>query len=103
MLAGLKAGVQGTISACANVVPDLVKAIYLRHQSGKEASQLQERLATVRNSLKNLPFHSALKRWLRTQGIEAGDVRPPLINLTSSEDDQLRQLAMLYTSPIKDY
>jgi 4-hydroxy-tetrahydrodipicolinate synthase len=101
MLAGLAAGVQGTISACANVVPELVSIIYARHRKREDADRLQDRLTSVRNSLKSLPFHSALKRWLRFQGIDAGDVRPPLQNLTSAEDDSLRQIAKLYAAPIE--
>jgi dihydrodipicolinate synthase/N-acetylneuraminate lyase len=100
LLAGLEAGVQGIISACANVAPELVKAVYARHKSGLGADRVQERLASVRNSLRSLPFHSALKRWLRFQGIDAGDVRPPLQNLNQAEDDSLRQIANLYAAPI---
>lgn len=91
MLDGLKLGVQGTISACANVVPELLVKI---HET--RAETYQSRLTEVRNALRQFPSHAALKRWLSFRGVEAGFVRPPLVDLSPDEVEHLRIVAVRY-------
>ena len=93
MLDGLTLGVQGTISACANVVPGLLKEIVTDFRRGTDARPAQSRLAAVREALRKFPLHAALKRWLTVQGIEAGSVRPPLLNLSPTEADEISHIA----------
>ncbi len=99
MLDGLKIGVSGIISACANVAPELHRAIYDAYRSGRDAERLQERLVEIRKSLKDLPFIAALKRWLAYRGVDAGGARLPQLNLTPGEEDRLRQSALRYAPP----
>jgi len=96
MLSGLRAGVSGIISACANVVPELLTLIYAGFLEGKDVELYQSRLSEVRGALRNFPLHAALKCWLKLRGHDAGFVRPPLINLTQKEEEDLQVLALRY-------
>lgn len=96
MLNGLRAGVNGIISACANVVPELLTMIYAGFNEGKDVELYQSRLTEVRSALRNFPLHAALKRWLKIRGHDAGFVRAPLVDLTSKEEEDLQILALRY-------
>ncbi len=92
LLANMKNGGVGTISATANVNPAAIHKLYLEWQNA-DADAQQQRLNLVRDTVgKKYVMISALKQ---TIGIYAGDpgwgkVRPPLVELTA---DQCTSLA----------
>lgn len=93
MLDGLALGVDGIISACANVVPGILRKIIAEWSAGRDAREHQDALTRVRDALRRFPLHAALKRWLAADGIDCGGVRAPLVNLTRAEEDEIRRLA----------
>jgi 4-hydroxy-tetrahydrodipicolinate synthase len=92
LLANMKNGGVGTISATANVNPGAIHKLYSEWQNA-DAEQQQQRLNLVRDTVgKKYVMISALKQ---TIAIYSSDpawarVRPPLIELTA---DQARSLA----------
>ena len=92
LLANMKNGGVGTISATANVNPGAIHKLYTDWQNA-DAAQQQQRLNLVRDTIgKKYVMISALKQ---TIAIYADDpawarVRPPLVELTA---DQARSLA----------
>lgn len=89
---GLKAGIQGAISACANILPELVSSIVRLYREGKDVEPLQKKLTETREALRSLPYHAALKRWLHLDGVQTGGVRAPLMNLTNDDGDLLSKI-----------
>jgi 4-hydroxy-tetrahydrodipicolinate synthase len=92
LLANMKNGGVGTISATANVNPGAIHKLYAEWQNA-DAEQQQQRLNLVRDTIgKKYVMISALKQ---TIAIYADDpawarVRPPLVELTA---DQAKSLA----------
>lgn len=80
--ANLQAGGHGSISACASVVPDLVKSIERKPEN-------QAKLNSVRGMLEKFGLGPAVKAILRKKGLGDYATRPPLVGLA---DDQARQL-----------
>lgn len=95
-LAGLQAGAVGLITACANIVPELISRIYARYIKGEIPEDDATRLADIRTFLRQFPLHASLKFWLKCQGIQVGDVRPPLLTLSSQEEDELMKFIKLH-------
>lgn len=93
---GLKAGIQGSISACANIVPDIVSSIMKSYNQGVEMSGAQKKLTKIREYIRNYPFHASLKHWLRLNGIKTGGVRVPLIPLSVQESDNIAKIRLNY-------
>jgi len=96
LLRGLELGVEGIISACANVVPELVVNIRKGYLSGKEVTILQKRLSEVRKALGQIPFLAGLKRWMKFRDIEVGGIRLPYYSLTKEEQDKILLIASKY-------
>ncbi|MCC6465663.1 MAG: dihydrodipicolinate synthase family protein [Planctomycetes bacterium] len=80
--AALQAGGKGSISACASVVPDLVKSI-------RRKPEQQAKLNSVRGLLEKFGLMPAVKAILRRKGFGDYATRPPLVGLA---EDQSRQL-----------
>ncbi len=88
-LAGLQAGASGLISACANVVPSLMRELYDSWKRGENAENLMNSLLEVRTFLRQYPLQAALKHWLTVTGVQAGETRVPLQILTASDSDEI--------------
>ena len=92
LLANMRNGGVGTISATANVNPGAIHKLYTEWQNA-DAEQQQERLNLVRDTLgKKYLMISALKQTIAIYSNDPawGRVRPPLVELTT---DQTRSLA----------
>ncbi|HEY4283357.1 MAG TPA: dihydrodipicolinate synthase family protein [Chthoniobacterales bacterium] len=95
LLANMRNGGVGTISATANVNPALIHKLYSEWNSADDAEQQQTQLNVVRDVLNNKRLPSliaALKQAIAIYGNdpEWSRVRPPLIELTT---DQAKLLA----------
>lgn len=88
------AGVAGTITAAANVVPDLLQAVRQAVLHGQDPTAAQSRLNTVRGWLERNNMHPATK-FLLTIFAELPPVavRPPLVELTTAQRVELAALA----------
>lgn len=90
--AALAAGATGVISACANVWPERVRAVYDAYQQGGDTAAAQARLATVRGILTGSNLPPALKAVLPwVSDLPRTSVRAPLANLSGDEVALLRQ------------
>lgn len=76
------AGGHGSITACASVVPDLVKAI-------ESSPQHQAKLNSVRGLLEKFGLGGAVKAILRKKGFGAYATRPPMQALEAKQAEQL--------------
>lgn len=94
-LPGLQAGSNGLISACANVVPGLVKRLYDTFHHSGDAESAMKALLEVRTFLRQYPLQASIKYWLTINGIPAGDIRPPLQNLSASDMDEIHKFALI--------
>lgn len=82
----LEAGGRGSITACASVIPDLVKSI-------ERKAEQQVKLNSVRGLLEKFGLGPAVKAILRKKGFGAYAARPPLTALPDAQAEQL--IAML--------
>jgi 4-hydroxy-tetrahydrodipicolinate synthase len=80
VLPALASGLDGCVSGNANVVPELVIALYNAARSGHldEARHLQAQLDAVRQILRDGGDLALFKGILSRRGIQTGGVRPPL-------------------------
>ena len=86
------AGASGSITACANVFPDLVGAVQQAAWSGQEAAAQQERLSAARALFESFPLQPATKAALSdVAGLSPTAVRPPQAELTPSQRARLRR------------
>lgn len=79
-------GGQGSISAAASVVPDLVASV-------QEAPDQQVKLNSLRGMLEKFGLGGSVKAILKGKGFGEYGSRPPLMNLSAEEEAQL--IAML--------
>ncbi len=83
-------GVAGAVSAIANVFPDLVADVFHAHDAGGDIAAAQAKLDRAKETLGDLPSHSALKHLLHlVAGLPLTHVRPPLRDLTPDEAEAL--------------
>ncbi|RMH56639.1 MAG: dihydrodipicolinate synthase family protein [Candidatus Hydrogenedentota bacterium] len=93
ILSGLKLGVQGIISAGANIQGTRIREIIEKYEEDESAAAvLQKRVALVKERLKILPTAAAMKYWLTLEGIPLGTVRPPLMPLSKEQKNYVRGL-----------
>jgi 4-hydroxy-tetrahydrodipicolinate synthase len=87
----LKQGGGGCITACANIVPGLLKKMYEGFHSGEDITEVNEMITAVRMVMAKLPAPPGQKAILaRHTGNDAWrNMRPPLMKL---ESDKLAQL-----------
>ena len=95
LLANMRNGGVGTISATANVNPAAIHKLYKEWNTADDAHQQQERLNVVREVFSNRKFPSMIAALKQAIAIHAKDpewtrVRPPLVELTT---DQAKLLA----------
>lgn len=88
------AGVAGTITAAANVVPHLIQAVRQAIIHGQDPTADQGRLNTVRGWLERNNMHPATKFLLTIfAGLPPIAVRPPLVELNEAQRAELSRLA----------
>jgi 4-hydroxy-tetrahydrodipicolinate synthase len=93
LLANMRNGGAGTISATANVNPEAIYKLYTAASAGSADVDLephQARLDVVREVFSNTKFPSMIAALKQTIAIHANDpewarVRPPLVELTTSQ------------------
>jgi dihydrodipicolinate synthase/N-acetylneuraminate lyase len=81
VLVGMAMGFDACVSGNANVVPELVVALYHAASQGNltPARELQRKLDGVRQILKDGADLSLFKGILAQRGLAVGSVRPPLL------------------------
>ena len=86
LLANLRHGGQGCISATANVNPAAIHALYARWQAA-DADAMQTNLDAIRATFQKYPMIPALKQAIAhwSADPEWARVRPPLVELTSAQ------------------
>jgi 4-hydroxy-tetrahydrodipicolinate synthase len=85
------AGGAGSITAGANVFPDLVAAVQQAAWRGRNPEVAQETLSAARRLLDTFPLQPATKRALvHVAGLAPTAVRPPQVELSREQDAQLR-------------
>ena len=90
LLANLRNGGKGCISATANVNPAAIHRLYASWQQ-PDADAQQERLDAVRKTFQRHPMIPALKRAIAHWGRDPAwrRVRPPLVELDAAQDEAL--------------
>ncbi len=90
LLANLRNGGVGTISATANVNPAAIHKLYKQWNTADDADQQQSKLNVVREVFSSRKFPSMIAALKQAIAIYAGDpawakVRPPLVELTPEQ------------------
>ena len=88
LLATLRGGGAGCITATANVNATAIRALYDDWRSAR-ADGLQEQVTAVRRAIQTKPMIPALKRILARGDDGWLNLRPPLVGLSDGEADQL--------------
>jgi 4-hydroxy-tetrahydrodipicolinate synthase len=86
LLANMRGGGAGCISATANINPAAIHALYAGWQGG-EADAMQAKLDDLRGAVQKFPMIPALKAAVAHYSGDAdwGRVRPPLVELTADQ------------------
>jgi len=92
LLANMRGGGVGCISATANVNPAAIHALYAGWQSA-DADERQRRLAQTRKAVQAFPMIPALKAIVahHARDPEWDTVRPPLVALTREQQVKLNE------------
>jgi 4-hydroxy-tetrahydrodipicolinate synthase len=90
LLANMRSGGAGTISATANVNPAAIHELYAKWNTADDADQQQSKLNVVREIFSSRKFPSMIAALKQAIAINANDqewtrVRPPLVELTTEE------------------
>lgn len=90
LLANLRLGGVGTISAMANVIPDKIRFLYANYRA-EDADAVQEKLDRFRTATRDYAPISALKEILATRTGDAAwrNLRPPLVNLSAAAAQEM--------------
>jgi 4-hydroxy-tetrahydrodipicolinate synthase len=96
LLANLRNGGVGTISATANVNPAAIYELYRTWKTADDADQQQAKLNVVRQVFSSRKFPSMIAALKQSIAIYANDpewtrVRPPLVELTPAQADTLAE------------
>lgn len=92
LLANMRSGGAGTISATANVNPAAIHKLYLAFDEGRVADNQQAKLNLVRDVFeRTAPMIAALKQAIAIYTDDAGwaRLRPPLVGLTTEQAGRL--------------
>ncbi len=92
------AGVAGTITAAANLVPDLLQGVRRAVLDGRDPARWQARLNEVRGWLEHSPSMHAATKFLLTlfADLPLCAVRPPLVDLDADQRAALAALAAAF-------
>ena len=96
LLANMRNGGVGTISATANVNPAAIQKLYSQWNTADDADQQQEKLNVVRQVFSNRKFPSMIAALKQAIAIYADDpawrtVRPPLVEFTPEQAKTARR------------
>lgn len=102
LLAGLTVGARGAIGSTFNFMPSLFHELFaaFERRDLAEARRLQTRAANVVRLMRSHGGLSAMKVTMRSIGLDCGPVRPPLRNLSSSEEAALLRALRENDAPI---
>jgi 4-hydroxy-tetrahydrodipicolinate synthase len=94
LLANMRNGGVGTISATANVNPAAIHKLYRRWDTAADADQQQSKLNVVRDVFSNSKFPSMIAALKEAIAIYRNDpkwarMRPPLVELTTEQAELL--------------
>src|SRR4029453_17928733 len=94
LLANMRNGGVGTISATANVNPATIHKLYKQWNTADDADQQQSKLNVVREVFSSRKFPSVIAALKQAIAIYAGDpawrtVRPPLVELIPKQANTL--------------
>lgn len=94
ILAGLLYGAKGSITATANVVPELVVSIYERFEEGdiEGALEAQETLTPLRLAFSWGTFPVVVKEALDLIGMEGGPARAPVRPMPAEKRERLKRV-----------
>jgi 4-hydroxy-tetrahydrodipicolinate synthase len=94
----LMAGGRGGVSGSANVVPDLMTAIYTHWKNGEleQAREAQERLRPLSAVYKKATLPSVFKEAMNLLGLEAGPCRSPVLPPEPAVLNELRDVLQRY-------
>jgi dihydrodipicolinate synthase/N-acetylneuraminate lyase len=87
VLPALVMGARGGVSALANGVPELFRALHDRFVEGRleEARRLQLLIARLHGALAGVPYIAAVKHLVSLRGLPGGHPRAPLPALTTEQ------------------
>jgi len=91
ILPALSLGCAGAVTACANVIPELMVSLYEAYQRGDtaQAKDLQERIKPLRAAFSIGTFPIVIKEAMEIAGLPGGLCRRPVGPLTDNERKQL--------------
>ncbi|WP_199614069.1 4-hydroxy-tetrahydrodipicolinate synthase [Paenibacillus alkalitolerans] len=94
----LMAGGKGGVSGSANVVPELITAIYSHWRNGElgAAKEAQSLLRPLSEAYKQATLPSVFKEAMNLMGLQAGPCRPPIAPPDPSLKETLRNLLRHY-------
>ncbi len=96
LLSNLQGGGAGSISGLANVFPERMVATYRAFCEGRDASGLQQLIDEAADAIDAFPAPANFKYALTLRGLPFSHVRPPLCNLTESEQTALKTAIQPY-------
>lgn len=90
---GLSLGVHGAVSGVANIFPRLVVDLYDKTQIGdwQGARELQDKVLTVRKTIREGTYLSGMKAALRVLDRDVGVPRLPLLGADRDQEEKLRR------------
>jgi 4-hydroxy-tetrahydrodipicolinate synthase len=90
-LPGLVLGTSGQVSGYANLTPELYVELFSAWKRGdmESAMRIQARITKIRALLES-PYIQPIKEGLKFRGVDAGDVKPPLVKMGQKEIESLR-------------
>jgi len=88
LLKAVQAGAVGSISGTANAFPELVSAVSRMHAQGR-GEAAQARLDAAKSILLQYPLIAAAKSVLARRGVDRMWVRPPLVDLTPAQEEEM--------------
>jgi 4-hydroxy-tetrahydrodipicolinate synthase len=96
--ASFEVGAVGAISSISNIFPKEILEIKTHFLDGNKAAATaaQKRILEIRGILKQYPARGAVKFALSLLGFPESSVRPPLVNLTITEREELKNKLAKY-------
>jgi len=104
ILATLIYGGKGSVTACGNVVPELIVKIYECYSSGdlKGALEAQYKLAPLRHAFSLGSFPIVIKEVLNMMGLPVGHCRDPISPISTENRQKLLEVLLDLGLDVKD-
>ncbi len=98
ILPGLKAGTDGAISGCANVLPEILVSIFRYFEAGdmEAAEKAQESIDPLRACFAGIGSMPVIKRTMELMGMPVGNARKPFDIHLPELDKKLKEVLKLY-------